>query len=113
MTPETESKYLTKEEATAFFAEFYYGEHHIPKHTVHQFGLGWMVKHDRGDLASFDFNGLTRLVLMAHDKCIRVSVQPSSKATMEIAIWKRQREGSMSERHPTLEQAIESFRKSQ
>lgn len=112
MTPEIESKHLTKEEATAFFAELYGGEHHIPKHTVHPFGLGWMVKHDRGDLATYDYNDLTKLVFMAHEKCIRVGISPLSKGTLEIAIWKRQREGGMSERHPTLEQAIESFRKS-
>lgn len=107
-----ETRHLTKEEATAFFSELYYGEHHIPKHQVHEFGYGWMVKHDRGDLATFDYNELTRLVLMAHDKCIRVSISPLSKSTLQIAIWKRQREGSMSERHPTLEQAIEKFRES-
>lgn len=113
MTPETENKHLTKEEATAFFAEFYGGEHHIPKHQVFEFGRGWMVKHDRGDLATYDYNDLTRLALMAHDKCIRVGVSSLGKGLLVIAIWKRQREGSMSERHPTLEQAIESFRKSQ
>lgn len=111
MTPETESKHLTKEEATAFFAEFYQGEHHIPKGGVKEFGYGWMVEHDRGELATYDGNSLTRLVLMAHEKCIRVGVSPLGKTTLEIAIWKRQREGCMSERHPTLEQAIESFRK--
>lgn len=101
---------MTKEEATKFFSEFYYGEHHIPKHQVHEFGHGWMVKHDRGDLATFDYNELTRLVIMAHDYCYRASISPLSKSTVQIAIWKREREGSMSERHPTLEQAIEKLR---
>src|ERR1044072_4718821 len=101
---------LTKEEATKFFSEFYYGEHHIPKHQVHEFGHGWMVKHVRGDLATFDYNELTRLVIMAHDYCYRASISPLSKSTVQIAIWKREREGSMSERHPTLEQAIEKLR---
>lgn len=115
MTPEEqaiENKHLTKEEATAFFAELYGGEHHIPGYKVLDFGYGWMVKHDRGDLATYDYNDLTRLVLMAHDKCIRVSINPISKTAVGIAIWKRQREGSMSERHPTLEHAIEKFRES-
>lgn len=113
MTPETENKHLTKEEATAFFAEFYQGEHHIPKHQVFEYGHGWMVKHDRGDLATYDYNELTKLVLMAHDKCIRVGVSPLSKQVLQISIWKRQRDGGMCQRHPTLEQAIESFRKIQ
>lgn len=104
--------HLTSDEAMEFFAEFYGGAHHIPNYKVFEFGYGWMVKHDRGDLATFDYNDLTRLVLMAHDKCMRVSIMPLNKNTVQIAVWKRQREGSMSERHPTLEQAIESYRKS-
>jgi hypothetical protein len=107
----TESKHLTKEEATAFFAELYGGEHHIPKHQVFEYGNGWMVKHDRGDLATYDFSQLTKLVLMSHDRCIRASIEPLNMGTLKIAIWKRNREGGMDSRHPTIEQAIESFRK--
>lgn len=101
---------MTKEEATEFFSELYGGEHHIPKHQVFEYGYGWMVKHDRGDLATYDYNALTRLVLMAHDKCIRVSVEALNMNTIKVAIWKREREGGMSERHPTIEYAIEKFR---
>ena len=110
MTPETENRHLTKEEATAFFSEFYYGEHHLPRSGVKDWGEGWCVHHDQGDLATFDSSDLTRLVLMGHDKCIRVSVQPHAFKTLRIAIWKRQPEGSLSKRHPTIEQAIEKYR---
>lgn len=106
----TESNHLTKEEATAFFAEFYGGEHHLPRGGVKDWGNGWCVHHDQGDLATYDFNKLTKLVIMAHDQCIRVSIQPHAFKTMRIAIWKRKREGTVSERHPTLEQAIDFFR---
>lgn len=101
-------KHLTLQEAIDFFSEFYQGEHHIPG-KVKEFGGGWVVNHDRGDLATYDYNQLTKLVFMAHEKCIRVSVMPCSPRHLKIAIWKRQREGGMSERHPTLQQAIESF----
>lgn len=101
---------LTLEEATQFFSDFYGGEHHIPGFKPKPFGLGWCVSHDRGDLATYDFTGLTKLVLMGHDRCIRVSVQAKGKNVMEIAIHKRQRDGSMSSRHPTIETAIENFR---
>lgn len=102
---------LTKEEAIEFFSEFYGGEHHIPNCEVKQFGYGWCVHHDRGDMATYDFSNLTRLVFMAHDKCIRVSVEAIRNGIIRIAIWKRDREGSIDQRHPTLEQAIETFRK--
>jgi hypothetical protein len=106
----TENKHLTKEEATGFFSEFYGGEHHIPKGGVKEFGRGFVVTHNRGDLATYDYNDLTKLVLMAHDKCYRASIMPYNFNSVKIAIWKRQPEGSMSERHPTLEKAIEQFR---
>lgn len=107
-----ENKYLTEQEATEFFSELYGGQHHIPGYKPKEWGFGYMIIHDRGDLATFDFNMLTRLVLYAHAKCIRVSVEGHTKGKLKIAIWKRQREGSISQRHPTIEQAIEMFNKS-
>jgi hypothetical protein len=106
-----EQKHLTRDEAEKFFAEFYFGSHHIPGMKVHEFGYGFMVKHDRGDLATYDFNHLTRLVLMAHRDCYRVSIENHGSRAMKIAICKRQREGGMCDRHPTIEQAIEQFHK--
>lgn len=99
---------FTIEEATQFFAEFYQGEHHFPS-KLFPFGEGWMMKHHRGDIATYDYNGLTRLVLMAHDKCIRVSIAPLNFNTVKIIIWKRQREGDMFEIHPTIEDAIKTY----
>lgn len=103
---------LTEQEAIDFFSEFYSGEHHIPG-KVKRYGEGWMVNHDRGDLATYDYDQLTQLVFLAHLKCYRVSVAPSSPRHLKIAIWKRKREGSMFQRHPTLETAIENFMKYQ
>jgi hypothetical protein len=108
---------MTKDHAIAFFAEFYLGVHHIPargccgSHGVKEFGTGWSVNH-YGDLSSFDFDSLTRLVFLAHDRCVRVEVMNSGPRRVKIAIWKRAgREGEIWARHPTLEQAIELWRK--
>lgn len=101
--------HLTSEEATAFFSEFYHGAHHIPG-KVKAFGRGWAVTHDRGDLATYDYDQLTRLVIMAHDKCYRVGIMPYNFNSLKIAIWKRKRTGAMDERHPTMEDAILSYR---
>lgn len=101
---------LTIEEATQFFSDFYFGEHHIPGYKPKEFGYGWSVNHDRGDLATFDYNQLTRLVFMAHERCIRVSVEAVRNGIIRIAIWKRSgREGSIDMRHPTIEKALETF----
>lgn len=111
MNTETENRDLTIEEATAFFSKFYRGVHHIPNSGIKEHGPGWAVNHDRAPLATFDFSDLTRLVILAHDECIRVEVTAVRQNIIRIAIWKRQgRDGSISERHPTIEQAIETFR---
>jgi hypothetical protein len=103
-------EHLTAEEATKFFSDFYGGEHHIPGYKVAPFGFGFSVLHNRGSLSSFDFSELTRLVIMAHDRCVRVEVGAEKKHELRIAIWKRQREGSIDARHPTIEKAICDFR---
>lgn len=102
---------LDKEAAIEFFADLYGGEHHIPGYRdgVKPFGEGWSVN-SAGDLSTFDFNTLTRLVLMAHDRCIRASVLPGGPGKIKIAIWQRQRTGSYSQRHPTLEEALTAWR---
>lgn len=101
---------LELDEARQFFADFYLGEHHLPS-KIEPWGEGWCVKH-YGEVATTDFNNMTRLVLMAHAKGIRVSVMPHHFKMMRIAIHKRDQE---SERqalgHPTLERALEIHNK--
>jgi hypothetical protein len=63
-------------------------------------------------LATFDTARLTRLVIGAHEECIRVEISPKAFRYLEIAMWPRSgREGRLFERHPTIEEAIKSFRK--
>jgi hypothetical protein len=103
---------MTKSEAIEFFAEFFNGEHHFPSE-LKPFGEGWVISGILGDLGTYDFNQLTRFVIACHDKCIRGSVMSGGPNKLKLAIWKREREGDMTRRHPTMEQAIENYRASQ
>jgi hypothetical protein len=101
---------VTKEQAVSFFAELFGGEHHIPN-GLKPYGSGWKVS-CYGDLSTFDFDRLTRLVFLAHDRCVRAVVEQSGPRMVGIVIWQRaKREGSICERHPTIEQALEMWRK--
>jgi hypothetical protein len=101
---------MTKEEAVEFFSILYFGEHHIPS-DVKPFGRGWKVNAYAGSLATFDFDGLTRLVFLAHDKCVRVEVCQGGPGRVGICIWKRHgRNGDMYARHPTLKCALVNWR---
>ena len=98
---------LSKEEAVTFFSAFYRGEHHFPSE-LKPYGEGWSMSHF-GSLATFDFDELTRLVFLAHDRCIRVEISQGGPNRLRIAIWKREREGPQYARHPTIQEAAEAF----
>lgn len=101
---------MTKQEATDFFSELFYGEHHLPG-PIKEHGFGWCINFGN-DFSTWDFNTMTRFVISCHDKCVRGSVRPSGPNLLKLAIWKRgARDGPMDQRHPTIEQAIESYRK--
>jgi len=102
-------KAMPEEVAEAFFSDLYGGPHHIPS-KLKRFGLGWAVIF-HGDLASYDGDMLTRLVFMAHDHCVRASVQSGRGGRGMIAIHPRIRAGRLMQRHPTLEEAVEQWRK--
>lgn len=97
----------TYEEAKEFFVEHFQGEHHFPS-KMERFGMGWAI-HTNNCLSTFDFSNMTDLVIMAHVKCFRVEVSAAGKNKLCIAIWKRKREGSMPERHPTLTKVMEPW----
>jgi hypothetical protein len=109
---------LTHKNAVEFFAELFHGEHHIPApgyegaHGVREYGPGSWYVNFHGDLSTFDFDRLTALVFLAHDRCVRASVMSSGPRMVKIVIWNRDgRTGEMWSQHPTIETALERWRK--
>lgn len=100
--------YFPKEEAIEFLSQVYFGKHHIPdRGKLERWGYGWKYK-DSSTYATFDFDKLTRLVLLAHKYAIRVQIFPCNMQYLNISIHKREREGQITERHPTIHQAIQA-----
>ena len=63
-------------------------------------------------LATYDGNDLTRLVFLAHDCALRVSVQPASPQYVRLLFHARQHDSDdWFLKHPTLEQAVAGWRK--
>jgi hypothetical protein len=78
--------------------------------TVSLWGDGLSMTAFVGGLSTWDYDHLTRAVIMAHDRCIRLDVQPCTPKLLRLVLHKRQREGGVSERHPTIEEAITRVR---
>ena len=93
--------------ARQFFADFFYGEHHLPS-KIKPWGEGWMVIMP-GEIATTDYNEMTRLVIMAHDRAIRVSVKPHNVRYIKLILHQRDPmvEG-LNTGHPSILKAIES-----
>lgn len=59
-------------------------------------------------LSTFDNDELTRMVILAHDYCVRLEVSPASSRHLRLYIHARDREGSIWKRHPNIHRAVEN-----
>lgn len=96
-------------ECLKLLCDLFGGHHHLVA-KVKKYGTG-IEYNTWQDMATYDFDGLTRLVVMCHDRMTRAEIKPSGPGKVKIALWKRHtREGSMDEKHPTIEDAIIKIR---
>lgn len=63
-----------------------------------------------GQLATYDLDHLTTLVVLCHDHAVRMEIQSSSPHRVKVGFSKRQREGQIYYRHPTIEDAVANVR---
>lgn len=97
------------ERLEAVLSDMFLDIHHAPK--IHKFYVGsefehWEINYG-GDLSTWDFSALTRLVASAHKNCVGVSMLSSGPSLVKIRLYPRfKREGSITERHPTMEEHL-------
>ena len=70
----------------------------------------WLVLGSDTSIATYDRHDLTRLVFLAHDRAIRVSVS-ASRAGLALLLHPRSRDGASLPKHPTLDEAMECWRR--
>lgn len=93
-----------------FLHRLFEGFHHIPCHPKAN-GTGIQIIFKSGGLATFDYDRLTKLVIMAHNWGVRAGVEGGNAGKIKLELFKRNvRDGRMYERHPTIEQAIEKYK---
>jgi hypothetical protein len=90
----------------AVLAFVYLGIHHVGN--IQKSPERWAVNVNCG-MATYDFDELTRLVLAAHFYAVRVAVMQGGPRQLRLVLHPRTRDGLMSQRHPTIEQAMETL----
>ena len=100
------------ENVANLLGEWAFGIYHLEDmlHKVDWSNDRWIEINYYGELATFDFDRLTALVFMAHWYCIRVSVRPCNFRYLKILFHRRTRDGAYSQRHPTLDEAVNDFK---
>lgn len=104
--------------AAEFASRYYGGLHHFPKHDFGLKKVAWNSDNhlswldDQGQVSSFDDSGLTRLVLLAHDLGLRVTIEAATVRRLRITVGKRDVDGCFSgfDRHPTIEETVARWR---
>lgn len=89
---------------------------------IYHLDMGKLEKVDWGDpyvvsvqlyyqnLATFDNDYLTRLVVLAHDYCLRLDISAATIKTLELMFHQRQPTGNVSQQMPTMEQHLAAIR---
>lgn len=96
-----------EERAERLLSKVYRGIHHCG--TIKKEPGQWSTNH-YGQISTYDFDELTRLVIAAHEFCVRVSIQSSGPRMVKIVLHPRKtREGDVFDRHPTIEDAITRY----
>lgn len=67
------------------------------------------LSHECGGLATYDFDGLTQLVLLAHHHCVRIAIHPGGPRSLWLVFHPRSRDGEGFGMHPTIEESLEGF----
>jgi hypothetical protein len=71
-------------------------------------GIGVPIYHT--SLSTFDGMSLTRLVLLSHEARIRCEVRANGVRGLLLAFWQRRHDGGTADRHPSIDEAVASFR---
>lgn len=93
----------------AILTRLYNGMHHVPNTQIAK--MDWTNKRFlsfkvRDSMATYDYDMLTHLVLLAHEYCVRVEINSCNFHYFEIMFFNRiNRRGKYYERHPTIKKA--------
>jgi len=93
------------------WAGIYHLEHEIRHKRTHWENPHWIEIVIYGGLATWDFNQLTQLVVLCHDRAIRLEINGAANGYLKLMFHPRKRKGlSIYSKHPTLEENTKLIR---
>lgn len=93
-----------------FLQRLFKGFHHIPT-PPKPAGRGIEINFRPQYFATYDYDMLTKMVIMSHNWGVRVQVGGSGPAMIKITLHKRhKRSGCLSERIPRIEEMIKKYK---
>ena len=93
-----------------FLNRLFQGFHHIHA-PFRKNGEGLSINTRTSYFSTFDYDYLTKAVIMAHNWGVRLEISGSGPGMIKISLWKRSaRKGGISERHPEIHEAIEKYK---
>ena len=93
-----------------FLCRLFNGFHHTP--TIKQCGHNSICVNTRtAYFSNFDYDYLTKAVIMAHNWGVRIEIRGSGPGMFKLQLWKRhKRTGGMAERMPTIQDMVERYK---
>ena len=95
-----------------FLCRLFRGFHHCPEIKQSNCGTRNIVINTRTSyFANYDYDYLTKAVIMAHNWGVRLCISGSGPGMFKISLWKRHcRDGDISERIPTIEDMVDKYK---
>ncbi len=101
-----------RERIEGVLAFTYRGLHHVPMHRAKWIGSkgDHCVVAVSDQIATWDFDELTRLVAAAHHYCVRVEINASGPRLINLRLTARHyRSGDICRRHPAMQEHLANF----
>ena len=103
-----------RDRAKSVIDDVFGGDHHVGK--IKWIGDAWKrceFTTFESSISTFDFSYLTRLVVAAHDHCVRVAVENGGPRRLKVIISERKLNASdaLTGGHPALEEHVAAIRK--
>ena len=97
----------------AFLSRLFGGFHHCPRIRERRYGVACSPYGDK--MSTWDSNLLTKLVVMAHDNCVRASILPAGSNQTRIVLFRRslrpeQTDEPIGRSHPIMAQHVDFLR---